>query len=342
MMKNSLEEQKQLRRGQVIADELTNEILQGIFVPGQRFLSRSDICARFSVSPVTAARIQRRLLNKGLLTAAKGHRFHVADPRTCLPPLRMVRFLRQPPDHENWQYRDEWDIALEAECQARGLEYRRELFLLPEQNRDKITTSCNWHPGEGLIFSVGPDMARRQAGMLLRTGIPRVTLKDTFPGITRVGMDNGDGLRKLIRAALKRGCRRLLFLDNPFMTTRSERQDRVMLAPLAAELEGIKLPVCSCPKEEAFQEAIQSHRPDAVILSATSLLPNLQAALAKMRKTPLVLAFHEPCGRQLDLKGVICYIDDYASVAKTLVDSLSVPLPEYHSDFLRVPGRLKM
>ena len=115
-----------------------------------------------------------------------------------------------------------------------------------------------------------------------------------------------------------------------------------MLAPLVAELEGVKLPVCSCSQQEAFLEAIRAHRPDAVILSATSLLPDLCDALVEMRKTPLVLAFHEPSGHQLDLTGVICYIDDYAAVARTLVDCLSVPLPEYHSDFLRVPGRLKM
>ena len=342
MQKLNPDEQKQLRRGQVIADQLTNEILQGIFVAGQRFLSRNDICSRFGVSPVTAARIQRRLLKKGLLTPAAGHRFHVADPATCLPPLRTVRFLRQPPCHDDWQYQDEWDKALAAECQARGLEYRRELFLLPEQKRDKITISCNWHPGEGLIFSVGPDMARRQAGMLLRTGIPRVTLKDTFPGITRVGMDNSDGLRQLIQLALKRGCQRLLFLDNPFKTTRSERQDRVLVAPLVAELVKVKLPVHSCTGEEEICELFRKYRPDGVILSSTSLLPEIQNVLKEIRKRPLMMAFHEPCGVSLDLTDVVCYIDDYAAVAKKLVDCLTVPLPEYHPDFLRVPGKLKL
>jgi len=51
---------------------LLNEIRQGRFVPGQSFITEKEVCRRFGVSRITAARALNDLVREGVLTRRRG------------------------------------------------------------------------------------------------------------------------------------------------------------------------------------------------------------------------------------------------------------------------------
>lgn len=69
---------EQIRR---VSDELKNELLAGIYRPGQQFMSTRDLAARYEISTYSARQVLLQLECLGFLTSAQGVGYFVVEPQ---------------------------------------------------------------------------------------------------------------------------------------------------------------------------------------------------------------------------------------------------------------------
>ena len=331
---------QKLKRFIVVSDTLATRITLGLLHPGEQFLSRPEICAEFGISPMTAHRVQRKLLEDGLLVPSAGGRFIVADQRTRRRSIRLVRFLGQLPCYESDRCMEVWSAELEAACRRRGIGFRLELHNLLDEDRHRIDTACNWLPGEGIVSLGYAAVLRRFAGFLLRRDIPKVVLKDFLPCIPQVLTDNVDGLRQLMKHAKQHGAQRLALL-NAYENACAEQMERMHLAPLVAAEQGLEL--SSYHFSDLLDGTVRPGSVEALLATTTMEFNAVQKAVRQWPVPPKLYAFDDPAPRSFDFTGVTRYVNDYHTMCEAVLDYLEIPPSESCFNYTLqkyIPGKL--
>lgn len=81
-------------RSKKIAQELKEDILNGRYACGAKFLSREELAARFGISPVTAFRVLKLLEADGFLSCGRGRRATLLAGREAAPEFCPARRLK--------------------------------------------------------------------------------------------------------------------------------------------------------------------------------------------------------------------------------------------------------
>jgi len=314
-----------LKRFIVVSDDLAAKIVHGRFRAGDPFLSREEICQRYGISLVTAHKVQRKLLEDGLLSACAGGRFLVADLQAQRRPIRMVRFLGQLPSGESDRFIDTWGRQMEAACQRRGIGFRLELHNLLDEDNHRLDPSCNWLPGEGIVSLANPIALRRFAGFLLRRNIPKVILKGFLAGVPQVLTDNLDGLRQLLGHAKRHGLHRIAVITS-FLNLNTDNFERKRLAPLVAQELGLEV-VC-LDHEEFLAGHLAPGTVEGLLTTSTMRFHEVQGAVRQWPRHPRLYAFDDPTPMTFDFTGTVRYIDNYPAMCAAVLDYLELPLTE--------------
>ena len=69
------ENQDNFQKFLTVADRLTHDIVNGVYVSGKPFLSRNEICDIYKISLKTAYKVQQLLCKRGLISGNKGKAF---------------------------------------------------------------------------------------------------------------------------------------------------------------------------------------------------------------------------------------------------------------------------
>jgi GntR family phosphonate transport system transcriptional regulator len=136
-----------------IAEELESEIRKGLFDPGGRFLTESEIAERFGVHRHTARRTVAELSQRGLLRVARGHGTFVEDALISYPVSRRTSFsanLAQQKKEPGHRILEQGEIEAPPEVarllQLKGQKRVYRLEMVGEADGIPISVSTNYFP----------------------------------------------------------------------------------------------------------------------------------------------------------------------------------------------------
>lgn len=177
-----------------IADALTEDIRNGIFPYGKPFLSRSEICDRFSISLKTAHKVQKELCKRGMIAANRGRAFTVCDPNERgVVPLHEIRLLRQNQPFFADYVMDELASGIQQVCESENIRFSEIFLELQDKNHHKINAAGGSDPGQGIVLLPYRSIMCRGAGYFLKYWQSyRVTVDFPLPGTSGVMLDEAD------------------------------------------------------------------------------------------------------------------------------------------------------
>jgi len=198
-----------------IAAGIRTRIIQGLYPPGSRIPTRTEIEKAFHVSTVTVQRALTRLIKEGFLVARNQHGTFVTD---YPPHLSHYAVLMPYPPSRTWsQY---WQAIYEEARNVDQGDVRRrvEVFhgfpdITDLASHKRLIELVQNERLAGLIFALNP---RSITGTPLidKPGLPRVAITDSVPPcrFPVVAEDIRSFLHKSLRYLSGRGRRRVAFL----------------------------------------------------------------------------------------------------------------------------------
>ena len=198
-----------------LADLLDIRIRTGVIPAGRPFPDRTALCEEFSISPVTAHKIQRELVRRKLLLPRRGQAFIVCDPEKLGEiPLREIRLLRQVPTTDRDPIMDSISAGARSVAERHHIEFRETYLELLDRNARKINPAGDCEPGQGMILLPNRSIMVRGAGFFLKWWNLRVTIDCPMPGTAGVIMDALDGAEQLMSALKKAGAESVMVIPN--------------------------------------------------------------------------------------------------------------------------------
>lgn len=311
------------RKFLIVTDEIEGRIRSGLIPCGKPFMNRAGLCGEFGVSPVTAHRIQRELVRRGLILPRSGRSFIVCDPQNLgTIPLREILLLRQVPTNNSDIVMDSIARGAKKAAAKHHLEFKEVYLELLDRDARKINPSGECEEGQGIILLPYRQIMVRGAGYFLKWWNSRVTLDFPLPGAPGVMMDPYDGVEQLLSYAKQRGAASIMSILNrvdtwnPLCDTEILRYTEIHAAHLGLKFHaGLSGNVASLVRD------IRKHRPDALLFHAThrqdSFFSNL---LGSYGYSPMLLGFAQ--NDSPALPDFTLYRTDYADLGSAAAELL--------------------
>lgn len=249
--------------------ECRYEIQNGTLDAGMPFYSRNELCRKFSISLVTAHKVQRVLVQQGLIIPQAGGRFIVNKKikmhSAVSDDLRKVRVIGSPKAIEGECYGGQIVAGVRAGCAERNLQFEIDLVDVMHNPPGYINASRCLETDEGLIVMLHEALAPEVAPLLMNPTIRAVTVNSFFPYRAAVLPDYRNGIHEQFQEAVSRGAKKLMFCNrleyafSPIIATIREE-----LAKAEGERLGIELILDISGNFRHIAENIREQKPDAV------------------------------------------------------------------------------
>ena len=306
--------QSNYRKFLIVTDRIDAKIRNGLIPSGKPFMDRAALCDEYGVSPVTAHKIQRELVRRGLLLPRSGRSFAVCDPKNLgTVPLREIRLLRQVPA-ESDPLMDSIARGAKESAAKHHLEFSETYLELLDEKARKISLSGECEEGQGMILLPYRSIMVRGASFFLKWWNRRVTIDFPLPGTPGVCLDFYDGVERLLDSAKQRGAASIMVIPNrpnawdPMCDTGILRYSEIYAARL-----GLKYFSSTSGNVETMIRDIRKHRPDAILFHATHHRgPFLRQFLEKCPYSPMLFGFAQ--NDTPELPGFTLYRVDYADL----------------------------
>ncbi len=332
-----------------IADELEREIASGALPLGSNVPSRREICERFEVSNVTAARVHDELSARNLVLKIRGSGVEVLGPfippaqKAIYPDIKTLSFLHNVKSgvlHGNQILISD---HLKQEAEKRGVEYRTEYGeMIPYAGIRKALKSLD--PSSAYVLSVQntqPDKLLMSYLYLMNPNIHTVLMDGIIPQSYCVVCDNYAGMTELVNYVSDRGCRSVLYVDQFYSLGNNNASERFYGCRTACQARGIKFRVVdSANYKEVMTLLSSSDAPDAVMCSQDSVAVRLLRMLDQegCRKYPLVTGFDgfSVIGSDPRIATIRLNRAEMAEAAADII--FTKPLKPVIYDVIRIPG----
>ena len=334
-----------------IADELEREIASGALPLGSNVPSRREICERFGVSNVTAARVHDELSARNLVLKIRGSGVEVLGPfippalKAVYPKIRTLSFLHNVKSGALRATQGSISEYLKRESEKRGVEYRAEYGeMIPYAGVRKALKSQD--PSHAYVISVQnapPDKVPVSHLYLMNPNIQTVLLDGIAPQSYCVLADNYAGMAELVKYVSSRGCRSVLYVNHFYSLGNCNASERFHACRSACLAGGIKFRVIdSGGYKEILTLLASAGAPDAVMCSQDSVAVRLIRILDQegFRKYPLITGFDGFSVIGSDPRIATIHVNrvKMAEIAVSVI--FTKPLKPVIYDIFRVPGTL--
>lgn len=333
-----------------VANELAAQIQEGAFGLNEKLYSRSQICERYQISPMTAARVQDHLADLGLVRKVRGSGLY-------------INFVKKRPIARS-DRPQEWRIGKIIECRISGASLLIKSFCkgverAVEKNgihhvtsyQEKASLSASEMnaieiDGDAGYIAYSDGFFMRAGMVLLNPAVPSVLLDNVIPGSHCVLVDNFDGMKRLIDYAQRRECRRIIFAGEfPMIVGSNYRSERLCVTRTICSERGLPFEVFHGADANAL-----CHRLRHTAEKTAVLFPQDDAALRFVRIASgeeagdhLVLGFDDYAPTESGLAKLTTYRVDRAAMGAEAVRLLLEPqTASSHKKISRVRGTLRV
>ena len=331
-----------------IADELEREIASGALPLGSNVPSRREICERFEVSNVTAARVHDELSARNLVLKIRGSGVEVLGPfippaqKAIYPDIKTLSFLHNVKSgvlHGNQILISD---HLKQEAEKRGVEYRTEYGeMIPYAGIRKALKSLD--PSSAYVLSVQntqPDKLLMSYLYLMNPNIHTVLMDGIIPQSYCVVCDNYAGMTELVNY-VPTGMPHVLYVDQFISLGKQQCVGTFLRMPDRMSGARNQIPRCRFRElQEVMTLLSSSDAPDAVMCSQDSVAVRLLRMLDQegCRKYPLVTGFDgfSVIGSDPRIATIRLNRAEMAEAAADII--FTKPLKPVIYDVIRIPG----
>jgi GntR family transcriptional regulator of arabinose operon len=338
---------------------LRDQIDSGIYRPGQRMPTESELVDQLGVSRPTVSRALGILEQEGQVVRRRGAGTFLATERGYLFGLMIPRL-----HHDGIGGPIANGIARRAEALGHGVLLASSLPDGDEESDqwgDRVCEQLIRHQVRAVFF-IPLELHEHQtatnqqiAARIVQAGITLVLIdRDTCPFPDRsdfdlVAMDNRRAGFQMTQVLLQRGCQRLAFItDHPESSSALERLDgcRFALRQAGLSLPDARFVYWNPDADESLIKAVRSARPDGLIfindLLASNGLRALQGAGMNVPADLRVVTFDDTNAATSAPVPLTTYRQPFEAIGVNAVDLMMSRMldPEQHARDLRLAGEV--
>ena len=340
------ENQDNFQKFLTVADRLTHDIVNGVYVSGKPFLSRNEICDIYKISLKTAYKVQQLLCKRGLISGNKGKAFTVCDPQLRGGiPLSEIRLLRQNQPFITDYVMEELSRGIAQVCLDKKIEFNQIYLELQDKHYHKLSLIGGNEPGQGIVLLPYRSIMCRGAGYFLKYWQPyRVTVDFPLPGTSGVLQDELSAVNTIFDDAKANGVSSIMQLphnDNVWNPLFSEQCFR--FGQLKSQTLNLIHTQELSPELNLAIKNINNQKPDALVFHFGQKTV-LDIVLEQLSYTPLIYVICRGKGEVEYCKNISntkCYYYNYKDFGIAAAKLLFIPENGYAKrEFVYIKGKL--
>ncbi len=333
-----------------VLDLLAYKIINGELCAGQMFYPRKKICELFGISPMTAAKVQGELQERGLLSRVAGRGLFINSikkidelqhERACLRKVRIIGSLNAIGPETVFGGRVVEGIR--QRCAERELEFNIEYINNSMMDTEILNNRHNIEEDEGLVLFLHNGLLHEVMIPLLSYNIRSAIVNMQFPWRPSVLTDNYDGIYRLLQYLHGRKCRKIIYAAR-FSSSQSCINENERLAAFMQEAPRMGLETRTVVSGNFYDllDEVRSFEPDAIMFSADDpALRFKNICRDKISKLPFLTGFDDIAAEEEGLAHLTTYRVDCEGLGAAAVDTLFEYTPKHQCPLhKRVKGKL--